>query len=115
MIYLFVTTKLTLAAVRTDLANQRTTTQLANVRVLAAEGTSKSCQAALGQVQVATGAFAEATKQAYAATGLALQRASGRDQAAQTAITRLLSVRAVPGQDCQTALGLARGAWEDGQ
>lgn len=103
------------ANVQTALANQKVETKLAHLRHQAASVGAASCQAALGQVQVATSGLVQATQSAYRATEVALQRANTRSLDVRQEVTRLLSIRPAAGQDCQTATGLARAAWEERQ
>ena len=83
--------------------------------IQAQDTTAKSCTAALGRVSLATKALSDATAVAYGQADKALQAAQDRAPAAAQERTRLLSVRAPEGQDCQVARGLAQAAWEEGQ
>lgn len=106
---------LTSAALRTDVARLETRRQADQLVIQAKDLSAKSCQAALVQTSAATTALQAATSVAYAQADKALQRAQDRNPAVLRDITRLLTVRPAEGQDCQTATGLARAAWEEGQ
>lgn len=103
------------ANVRASLADQKARTALERTQRVAAESSHASCKFALVSVNNATRRLSDATQSAYAATDLALQRASTRAQGMSTDLTRLLSVRAAPGQDCQAAFELGQAAWKEGQ
>jgi hypothetical protein len=106
---------LTAAGLRTQVARLETSVQKDQLVIQAKDVTAKSCQAALTVSSAATAALHDATTVAYAQADKALQRAQDRNQAVSKDVTRLLSVRPAAGQDCQTATGLARAAWEEGQ
>lgn len=106
---------LTAQALRVDVAQLKTQVQTAQLRIQASDVSNQSCQVALAASGRATAALAEGTKETMATVAAALQR--GQDRATSTAgeVARLLSVRAQPGQDCQSAYRLAQSAWEEGQ
>jgi len=103
------------AALRVKVAQTETSLQAAQLIIQAKDVSAKSCQAALDRVNAATNALHESTMVIQASTDEALQRAQDRTQEVSKDVSRLLSVRAAAGQDCQTATGLARSAWEEGQ
>jgi len=103
------------AALRTEVARLQTAQQADQLVIQAKDATAKSCQAALDSSGAATRALADATDALQGLAGTALQKAQDRNQTAALDIARLLSVRPAAGMDCQTATGLARAAWEEGQ
>lgn len=106
---------LAVGKLKTEKADLRTQLQTAQLRVQASDVSNKSCQLALGTAGAATEALSRATQSAYSAVDQALQRAQDRTPVTASEVARLLSVRAPVGQDCQTATGLARAAWGEGQ
>ncbi len=106
---------ITKSGVQASLADQKARTALERTHRVAAESSHSSCKFALKSVNDATEALGTATREAYAATDLALQRASTRAQTTSLDVSRLLAVRAAPGQDCKAAFDLAQAAWREGQ
>lgn len=103
------------ANIRASLADQKARTALERTHRVAAESSHASCKFALTSVNQATEALGAATREAYAATDLALQRASTRAQGVSAEVTRLLAVRPGADNDCEVARNLAQGAWREGQ
>jgi hypothetical protein len=106
---------LTNASLKVDVARLQTAAQADQLRVQASDVSNKSCQLALAASSRATEALASGTKETMASVAAALQRGQDRSVGLAPELTRLLSVRAAPGQDCQIAAGLARAAWEEHQ
>lgn len=106
---------LTNAGLKVKVAKLETSAQADQLSVQASDVSNKSCQLALAETSRATTALAQGTKETMGSVVLALQR--GQDRSASTAgeVARLLTIRPAAGQDCQTATGLARDAWEEGQ
>jgi hypothetical protein len=106
---------LSTASLKVQLADQKTKVQTAQLKVQAAETSYQSARIALAASDRAVATLSEGSRSAWASVQAAIQRGQDRTVALAPELTRLLSVRAEPGKDCETANRLAQSAWEDGQ